>query len=95
MNNIFDREKTEIGEIVLEVKNLHREGVFEDISFNVHAGEVEGFTGLMGAGRTEVAKAIFGIDNYDSGELFLNGKENSCKKTVGCNQCRNCVCTRR
>ena len=80
LNNIFDREKTEIGEIVLEVKNLHREGVFEDISFNVHAGEVVGFTGLMGAGRTEVAKAIFGIDNYDSGELFLNGKEIHVKK---------------
>jgi len=61
-------------EIVLEVKNLHKKGKFSDINFEVHAGEVLGIAGLMGAGRTEIARAIFGLDSFDSGEILLKGK---------------------
>lgn len=79
LSNIFDREKADVGETVLEVKNLCRSGVFQDISFSVKAGEVVGFNGLMGAGRTEIAKSIFGIDSYSSGEILVDGKPVSIK----------------
>jgi inositol transport system ATP-binding protein len=62
-------------EVVLKVKNLHKKGVFSDINFEVHAGEVLGIAGLMGAGRTEIAKAIYGLDSFDSGEIILKGKK--------------------
>lgn len=62
------------GEPILEVRGLTRKGVFEDISFTVHRGEVLGIGGLVGAGRTEVARAIFGADPVDAGEIRFNGK---------------------
>lgn len=62
------------GEVVLSVKQLTRQGAFSDITFEVRKGEVLGLAGLMGAGRTEVARAIFGLDRYDSGEIYLNGR---------------------
>ena len=62
-------------EVALEVSGLGRGCVFEDISFKVHRGEVLGFSGLMGAGRTEIMNAIFGIDKFDSGSLYVFGKE--------------------
>lgn len=74
LNNIFDREKAEKHDVVLEVRNLCRSGVFENVSFTVKSGEVVGLSGLMGAGRTEIAKSIFGIDPYDSGEILINGE---------------------
>lgn len=70
----FPKVEAEIGETVLEVKNLTRHGVFENISFKVRKGEIVGLSGLVGAGRTEVVRAIFGLDPIDSGEIFLNGK---------------------
>ena len=60
---------------VLSVKNLTSEGVFRNVSFDVHAGEIFGFAGMMGAGRSEIARSIFGMDSYDSGSIFLDGKE--------------------
>ncbi len=76
LNSIFDREKTvsDDNDVVLEVKNLYRKGVFEPISFKVHAGEVLGFSGLIGAGRTEIMRCIFGLDKADGGEIYLNGE---------------------
>jgi rhamnose transport system ATP-binding protein len=62
------------GEVRLAVRNLTRIGVFKDISFEVRAGEIVALAGLVGAGRSEVARAIFGIDAYDSGEVLLGGK---------------------
>lgn len=59
---------------VLEVKNLTRKGVFKDISFTVHSGEILGIAGLVGAGRTEILRAIFGADPIDSGEIWVQGK---------------------
>jgi rhamnose transport system ATP-binding protein len=62
------------GQTVLEVEHLTREGVFVDVSFEVRAGEVVALAGLVGAGRTEVARAIFGIDRYDAGTVTVAGK---------------------
>ncbi len=59
----------------LKVEKLTRKGAFYDISFSVHAGEIVGLTGLVGAGRTEVARAIFGADPIDSGKIFVDGQE--------------------
>lgn len=61
-------------EVVLEVNHLNRKGVFSDVSFRLKRGEILGFTGLMGAGRSEVARAIFGADAIDSGEINLFGR---------------------
>lgn len=78
VNDIFTREKQEIdrnAEPVLKVSGLRRNGVFEGIDFEVHAGEVLGLSGLMGAGRTEIARCIYGLDKYDAGTITLNGKK--------------------
>ncbi len=61
--------------IALEVKNLNRNGVFKDISFQLRKGEILGFAGLVGSGRTEIVRAIFGADKLDSGEIFINGEK--------------------
>jgi ribose transport system ATP-binding protein len=63
------------GEVVLEVKNLRRGNVIKDVSFNLKKGEILGFAGLVGAGRTEVARAIFGADPVDSGEICVLGQK--------------------
>ncbi len=62
------------GKAVLEVHGLSRADVFHDVSFALHRGEVLGFAGLLGAGRTEVLRAIFGADPFDAGEIVLGGK---------------------
>jgi rhamnose transport system ATP-binding protein len=71
-----EREPAEqnIGDTVLGVERLTREGVFVDVSFEVRAGEIVALAGLVGAGRSEVARAIFGIDSYDAGSVVVNGK---------------------
>ena len=60
---------------VLEVRNLTSGKTVRNVSFQLRRGEILGFSGLMGAGRTEVARAIFGADPYDSGEIYVNGKQ--------------------
>jgi ribose transport system ATP-binding protein len=62
------------GEELLRVEGLGRRGVLYDVSFRVHAGEIVGFAGLLGSGRTEVARAIFGIDPHDAGRVFVRGQ---------------------
>ncbi len=62
-------------EVVLEAKNLNRGRVVKNVSFNLKKGEILGFSGLVGAGRTEVARAIFGADPIDSGEIYVRGKK--------------------
>lgn len=74
IEELFTANSIAQDEIVMEVKNLHKKGKFSDINFEVHAGEVLGIAGLMGAGRTEIARAIFGLDSFDSGEILLKGK---------------------
>lgn len=68
------------GEPVLEVKNISSKGRFENVSFSVRAGEIVGVSGLMGAGRTEMMRAIFGLDPLDSGEIWVRGKKVTIKK---------------
>lgn len=72
----FYREKTYMTDhVVLEVKNLCSTGIFQNVNFKVREGEILGVAGLVGAGRTEIMRAVFGADHYDSGEILLEGKE--------------------
>ena len=75
MSNVYPPKHPKIGDTILEVKNLSREGVFKDVSFRLRAGEILGMSGLVGAGRTEVARAIFGLDHFQSGEIYLKGQK--------------------
>lgn len=70
----FPRVSCEKGEKILEVKNLNAGRMVRNINLDLYAGEIVGIAGLMGAGRTETTRAIFGIDPKDSGEIFLDGK---------------------
>jgi ribose transport system ATP-binding protein len=62
-------------EIVLEVRNLSQGKILQNVNFSLKKGEILGFAGLMGAGRTEVARAIFGADQFDMGEIFIKGQQ--------------------
>jgi ribose transport system ATP-binding protein len=66
-------------EVMLDVKNLNRGNVIKNVSFSLNKGEILGFAGLMGAGRTEVARAIFGADHVESGEVFIQGNKTNIK----------------
>lgn len=74
LTQLFPRGEVEIAGTVMEVKGLSRVGVFNNINFEVRQGEILGFSGLMGAGRTEIMRAIFGIDLYDRGKIYIDGK---------------------
>ncbi|MFE7629236.1 sugar ABC transporter ATP-binding protein [Kocuria sp. NPDC057446] len=71
---LFPKLEAEIGEPVLTVKDLERRGVFAGIDFEVRAGEIVALAGLVGSGRTEVARAVFGIDAYDAGTVEVAGR---------------------
>ena len=71
----FPRVECEKGGKVLEVKGLNAGKLVRDINFDLYAGEIVGFAGLMGAGRTEMSRALFGVDKKESGEIILDGKE--------------------
>ena len=75
LSDMFPKADVEIGETILKVEGLTRENQFYDISFELRKGEILGFSGLVGAGRTELARAIFGLEKPDSGKIFVNGKE--------------------
>ncbi len=72
---LFPKVPAEVGEVVLEVVGLQRAGVFHDVSFEVRAGEIVALAGLVGAGRSEIARAVFGVDAYDAGTVRLGGTE--------------------
>jgi rhamnose transport system ATP-binding protein len=74
MDALFPKVPTEPGRVVLKVDRLTREGDFTDVSFVVRSGEIVALAGLVGAGRTEVARAIFGIDRADAGSVEIEGK---------------------
>lgn len=77
ISNRYPKEDIKLGETILEVKNLSDvDGKkYRDISFSIKAGEIFGLSGLMGAGRTEVARGVFGMDKVGSGEIYLNGEK--------------------
>jgi len=75
LTQMFPKPEAEIGEPVLEVKNLSRAGKFKNISFNLRKGEILGVAGLMGAGRTEVMETLFGLYPPDAGEILIKGQK--------------------
>lgn len=75
MGDFYPERTVKPAETIFEVEKLNSKNVFEDISFELHSGEILAFSGLMGAGRTEIMRAIFGIDKLDSGSIKLHGKE--------------------
>jgi ribose transport system ATP-binding protein len=74
LGDLFPQRDTRIGETRLEIRGLCMGERVRDVSFQVHAGEVLGFSGLVGAGRTETMRAIFGADRRDSGEIYVDGR---------------------
>lgn len=74
VNELFSREEANLGDEVLNVKNLSTNGKLDKIEFALQEGEILGVSGLLGAGRTELARALFGADNFDSGSLSVRGK---------------------
>lgn len=75
LEDYYPAKTAKIGPVVFEAKELGQENVFKNVSFQVRSGEIVGFSGLMGAGRTEIMRSIFGIDSLDKGELYLEGKQ--------------------
>lgn len=75
ITEMFHKEEAEIHDVALEVRSLSSGKTFQDISFSVRQGEILGFCGLVGAGRTEIMRAIFGIDPLDSGDIFIRGRK--------------------
>ncbi len=70
---LFPRVESPVGDVLLEIDGLTRSGTFEDVTFKVRAGEIVGFAGLVGAGRTEVARVLFGVDQRDRGTVRIAG----------------------
>ncbi|MEV6793141.1 sugar ABC transporter ATP-binding protein [Streptomyces sp. NPDC051320] len=75
LDELYPKQATDIGEVALTVRRLTREGVFTDVSFEVRRGEIVGLAGLVGAGRSEVARAVFGVDRFDGGEVEVLGRK--------------------
>ena len=73
LNEIFAKRPAKIGDVVLEARGLSI-GYVKDVSFKVRAGEILGFSGLVGAGRSEIMRVVFGVDKRDSGEILIDGK---------------------
>ncbi|GHJ58382.1 ribose import ATP-binding protein RbsA [Nocardioides sp. OK12] len=73
VGELFPKTPAPLGDVVLDVEGLSSAGVFRDVSFQVRAGEIVGLAGLVGAGRSEIARAVFGVDGYDSGAVRLGG----------------------
>jgi rhamnose transport system ATP-binding protein len=74
LDALFPKQAASQGDVALSVRRLTREGVFSDVSFEVRHGEIVGLAGLVGAGRSEVARAVFGIDRRDAGEVAVEGR---------------------
>jgi rhamnose transport system ATP-binding protein len=74
LSALYPRTDSTAGDVVLDVRGLGRQGVFSDVSFSVHAGEIVALAGLVGAGRSEVARAIFGIDKRETGTVTVRGR---------------------
>lgn len=82
MIELYPNKASSVGKALLRVEGLTREGWFRDISFDLHEGEILGFSGLVGSGRTEVMRAIFGADIPDSGEICISGIRQDIRSTA-------------
>ena len=74
MENVYPKEDVPIGDVALEVKGLSQKNIFDNVNFNVRKGEIVGFAGLVGAGRTELMRSVFGLDPYNEGIIEIGGK---------------------
>ncbi|NLS01637.1 ATP-binding cassette domain-containing protein [Rhizobium sp. P38BS-XIX] len=75
LDGLYPRHHAVPGEVVLKVEGLSRDGAFEDVSFELRGGEILGFGGLVGSGRTEIARVLFGIDQADAGKVVIDGRD--------------------
>ncbi len=75
LDQMYQKETAEIGDVVMRVQGLTRYGAVEDVSFELRRGEILGFAGLVGAGRTETARLLFGADALDGGEIWIDGQK--------------------
>lgn len=82
VKDVFPKVQVEIGKELLRVENLSLDGKFRNVSFTLRAGEILGFAGLMGAGRTEVVETLFGIRNKTSGKVYMDGEDVSISKPI-------------
>ena len=82
ISDMYAKTPAEIGDVMLEVRNLSTHKLLKNISFSVRKGEILGFAGLVGAGRSEVMRALFGIDPKTGGEIFINGEPVAIRNTV-------------
>lgn len=82
LTDLFPKVEVNIGEEILRVEGLTRKDVFANVSFSVRRGEILGISGLMGAGRTEVARAIFGLDDLHGGRMFLDDAEYAVNRPI-------------
>ncbi|MDW5326532.1 sugar ABC transporter ATP-binding protein [Plantactinospora sp. KLBMP9567] len=73
VSQLYPKQQTEAGGVILQVRGLTRRGVFADVGFEVRRGEIVALAGLVGAGRSEVVRAVFGVDPYDAGEVLVDG----------------------
>jgi ABC-type sugar transport system ATPase subunit len=80
LNQLFPEMKADLGEVVMEIRDLNIKGIIENINFNVRKGEILGLFGLVGSGCLNIAKAIYGIDDIDRGEIFIDNKKVTIKK---------------
>ena len=82
ITNLYPVNQTPPGEVVLEIKNLSKRGKYQNINFQLHRGEILGFAGLVGAGRSEVMRAVFGLEPADSGEIYIEGVKTRIRDTA-------------
>ncbi len=75
MDNVYPKEDIPLGDTVFEVRDFHENAMFDNINFHARKGEIVGFAGLVGAGRTEVMRAVFGLDHKDGGSVLIDGQE--------------------
>ncbi|HIW84303.1 MAG TPA: sugar ABC transporter ATP-binding protein, partial [Candidatus Dorea gallistercoris] len=75
LDNAYPKEEVSLGDVALEVEHFSMKNIFDDISFHVRKGEIVGFAGLVGAGRTETMRALYGLDPHDTGTIKLSGKD--------------------
>lgn len=73
--NVYEKQEVTLGEPILEIRNLSKKGLFQNVSFQLRQNEILGIAGLMGAGRTELVETIFGLRRADEGEIYLRGKK--------------------
>ena len=93
ITNLFPKQDVQAGEVVLQVENLSHDGIFENISFELRRGEILGMAGLVGAGRTDVARAIFGVETPTRGKIWINGQEGPDHFFPAGNQPRSGLCS--